>query len=112
MPAKIFQVQSYRVILGRSLSLMGAKCSALINCYGPDGFRMDIYFKNAESPDVANTASIADKVGRIFLPGDQFDSYLHLLQTESPVNAEFYEETPDSNQLYTGNEPVGEQEGP
>ena len=50
------------------------------------------------------------KIGFSFLPESHYSRYIDLLRNEKPVFAYLNSEYPDINRLYTGTEPVGEEE--
>ncbi len=57
-----------------------------------------------------NTFLPAVKRGAIFVPRWQFTWFLDLVRNETPVYCYLNSDTPKWNSLYTGQEPVGEQE--
>jgi hypothetical protein len=69
-----------------------------------------IYFLKPDSPDMDNLYLVDRKLGRIVVPWDQFPVYVDLLRNEKPIYAYLNSNTPISNRVYTGQEPVGEEE--
>ena len=122
MATKNFQVVSYEVQLTRELiyGVPQVKCYALILCNcgipGPFGFPMPtgdrfcIYFLRPDGGDHKNEYIPANKWASVFLPVEQYSWYIDLLRNERPVFAYVNSNKPERNRLYTGKEPVGEEE--
>ncbi len=114
MSTETFEIKTYKVRMARELN--GAaegvmlQFPAYIECRGDDGYRVLIYALADASPKPANTFLPASKRGTIFVPRWQFRWFLDLLRNEKPVRCYLNSDTPRWNALYTGPEPVGEEE--
>jgi hypothetical protein len=112
MAIKTFPVASYQGALARQMTIQGGtiKLYAYINCHGADGHKFIIYFLQPDSKVPDNIYNPADKTATAYLPAEQFSWYIDLLRNEKPVYAYLNSERPIDNRLYTGEEPVGEEE--
>ncbi len=113
MATKTFQVANYKMALGHSMTAVWSgqqiKIRGYVTCYGGD-HRFIAYFLTDDSlvPDPVYIP--ANKVGAIFLPFDQMPPFVDLVRNEKPVYAYLNSDRPQSNNLRTANEPVGEEE--
>ncbi|SRR5713101_124125 len=105
-----FPVSTYSLHLGRQIEASGAKFYGYISCDAADGNQFLLYFVRPDSITPANFYNPAIKRGGAFLPADKFPWYVDLLRNEKPVNAYLNTDKPEWNNLYTGNEPIGEGE--
>jgi subtilisin family serine protease len=108
-----FQVDTYEMKVARELNASGQgmsiKFPAYIRCEGEE-YHVVIYVLDDTSPVPENTFLPQYKRGTIFVPRWQYEWYVDLLRNEKPVYCYLNSETPKWNSLYTGSEPVGEQE--
>ena len=118
MPALGLKINSYQVKLGPKMVYGTQNTSFLayahIRCFCEQNHAFDIFFLLPNSPVPAAyylpPAGSASGNAAIFLPQDQYKSYIDLLRHEKPVSAYIWTERPDTCHIYTGNEPVGEGE--
>ena len=71
---------------------------------------MGIYFLRPDSPVHENIANLTFQWAAIFLPDFLFQWYVELLAKEKPVNAYINSDRPEWNRIFTGKEPLGEEE--
>ncbi len=109
MATRTFTIESYEVTLSRKMTYLGGEYYGIIVCHG-GGYRMGIYFMTPTSMQPDNIANTDARWATIFLPGELFLWYLNILQNEKPVYAYMNTNKPEWNRLYTGREPVGEEE--
>ena len=113
MSAKTFEITSYEVKVARELNGsvqgMNLKFPAYIVCRGKK-YHVVVYVLDDSSPVPNNTFLPEYKRGTIFVPRWQYDWFLDILRNEKPVYCYLNSNTPKWNSLYTGKEPVGEQE--
>ncbi len=117
MPALGLQINSYRVNLGPKMNF-GTQFTtffayALIRCQCVSNHILDIYFLLPDSPIPAafyRGVPTSGGTAAIFLPATQYAAYIDLLRNENPVSAYIWTEKPEACHIYTGNEPVGEEE--
>jgi hypothetical protein len=113
MATVTFEVMTYEVGIAREMNGavggLNVKFPAYILCKGVD-YHAVVYALDDTSPVPANTFLPAYKRGTIFVPRWQFEWFLDLVRNEKPVYCYLNSDTPKSNSLYTGAEPVGEQE--
>lgn len=112
MATKTFEVESYRVYLARQMTIGAgaAKFYANIVCHSSEGDTFSIYFLRPDSDAIDNIYNPSAKWATSYLPAEQFGWYLDLLRNEKPVYAYLNSDRPIANRLYTGREPVGEEE--
>lgn len=108
-----FEVKTYEVKIARELNGsaggLSLKFPAYILCQGVE-YHAVVYVLDDTSPVPANTFIPASKRGTIFVPRWQFEWFLDLVRNEKPVYCYLNSDTPKSNSLYTGAEPIGEGE--
>ena len=111
MATRTFQISTYEVTLARQMTIgTGAvEFYSYIRCRGGD-YTLLIYFLKPDSDDLDNIFLVDRKLGRIVVPWDQFPVYVDLLRNEKPIYAYLNSDRPISNRIYTGQEPVGEEE--
>lgn len=113
MATVTFQVKTYEVKIAReqngTAGGLSLKFPAYILCQG-DEYHAVVYVLDDTSPVPANTFIPAAKRGTIFVPRWQFEWFRDLVRNEKPVYCYLNSDTPKWNSLYTGQEPVGEQE--
>lgn len=113
MARQAFEITSYEVKVAREMGGtaqgVSAKFPAYILCKGKE-HQVVIYALHDSSPVPDNTFLPPYKHGTIFVPRWQYDWFLDMLRNEKPVYCYLNSNTPKSNSLYTGKEPVGEQE--
>ncbi len=73
---------------------------------------MGVYFLRPDSPSHENISNLSAKWATIFLPEIYLPCYLEVLHKEKPVYAYMNSDRPESNRIYTGKEPLGEEETP
>ena len=112
MTRYIFEVRFYIIMLSRKIEAsFGDVVSysyAVISCLDAENrYKLNIYFLRPDSPTIKNV-NFPDK-GRatIFLPAEQYSSYVDLLRNEKPVYAYITNDNPEMNLLCTTEEPVG-----
>jgi hypothetical protein len=112
MATKTFKVASYQVKLARQMTIGGGaiKFYAYVVCRSADGHRFVPYFLRPDSGPADNVYNPAAKWATAYLPAEQFSWYVDLLRHEKPVYAYLNSDKPIGNRLYTGKEPVGEEE--
>jgi hypothetical protein len=108
-----FEVTTYDIRLARQLDTHVdgnlVRFHASITCRGA-GHTLMIYFLT-ESSFVPNNAFYANqKRGTIYLPRGQYQWYVDLLRNERPVYCFLNSSYPKQNSIYTGAEPIGEDE--
>lgn len=113
MSSSKFEIKKYQVTLGGDLPSIvsgeDVKICGIIGCYG-DKYQLMINFV-ADGDNIP--ASIYDetkKVGSIYLPSTEIDTYIDILRNEKPVYAYVNSEKPEWSNISTGHEPVGEGE--
>ena len=108
-----FEVKTYEVRIARELTGtaegLTVRFPASILCQG-EKYHTVAYFLDDTSPVPANTFLPEYKRGTIFVPRWQYEWFIDLLRNEKPVFCYLNSDTPKWNSLYTGQEPVGEQE--
>lgn len=113
MATVTFEVKTYEVKISRELNGtaggLSVKFPAYILCQG-DEYHAVVYVLDDTSPVPTNTFLPASKRGTIYVPRWQFEWFLDLVRNEKPVYCYLNSDTPKWNSLYTGQEPVGEQE--
>jgi len=113
MATVAFEIKTYEVKIAREMNGsaggLNLKFAAYILCRG-DEYHSVIYVLDDTSPVPVNTYLPAYKRGTIFVPRWQFEWFLDLLRNEKPVFCYLNSSTPKWNSIYTGREPVGEQE--
>ena len=112
MATKTFTVSSYEASLSRQMTIGGGKIKfyAQIVCRSRDGIRFAIFFLRPDSGPAKNVYTVRAKWATCYLPADQYPWYIDLLRNERPVRAYLNSTKPIANRLYTGLEPVGEEE--
>jgi hypothetical protein len=112
MATATFQISTYEIKLARQMTIGGGAIQfySYITCHG-GGYTLLIYFLKPDSPDMDNLYLVDRKLGRIVVPWNQFPVYVDLLRNEKPIYAYLDSDTPIWNRVYTGQEPVGEEEG-
>ena len=112
MATKTFQVQSYKIKLGDTLTTGGGarKFPAVVTCYGADGHRCALYFYHEEDPIYPPHYNPQHKFGTIQLRFKNIMPYIDLLRNEKPVYAYLNSDKPGWNNISTSKEPVGEEE--
>jgi len=114
MTMQSFEVSSYDIRLARRLDTYAqgslVRYNASITCRG-SGYTLTIYFLDEEQNLVPNNAYFPDsKRGTSYLPTSQYQWYVDLLRNEKPIYGFLYRSYPLQNGIYTGAEPVGENE--
>ncbi|MDJ0841979.1 MAG: hypothetical protein QNK37_36080 [Acidobacteriota bacterium] len=111
MTTKTFQIATYDVNLARETTMSGGaiKFYSYIQCRGDDHM-LQLYFLKPDSQDMENRYLPEKKWGRSVLPWDQYPVYMDMLRHEKPVYAYLNSDRPDLNGIYTGQEPIGEEE--
>jgi len=108
-----FEIKAYEVKIGREFSGstggMFWYSPAYIICRG-DEYHTMIFSLTDDTPVPENTFQPDSKRGTIFVPRWQFKWFLDLLRNEKPVYCFLNSTHPKWNSLYTGDEPVGEDE--
>ena len=108
-----FEVKTYEIKIARELNGTAGgfslKFPAYIRCQG-DEYHCVVYVLDDTSPVPDNTFIPAAKRGTIFVPRWQFEWFRDLVRNEKPVFCYLNSDTPKWNSLYTGSEPIGEQE--
>ena len=107
-PVKTYEVKIAREMNG-SAQGMNLKFPAYILCQG-DQYHAVVYVLDDTSPVPNNTFLPQYKRGTIFVPRWQFEWFRDLVRNEKPVYCYLNSDTPKWNSLYTGKEPVGEEE--
>ncbi|MFX0203068.1 MAG: hypothetical protein ACFFCW_43750 [Candidatus Hodarchaeota archaeon] len=106
---KRFDIKNYKVTLFRELS-QGQ--SAIISCYGSqpikEAFTIFFYPSEVDRPENSTLMNGDEIKGRIHIRAEQYAWYLDLLRNEGPVYAFVSDTIPNSNQITTDLEPVGE----
>ncbi|MBN2534805.1 MAG: hypothetical protein JXB88_18130 [Spirochaetales bacterium] len=111
MATKTFQIGTYEIKLAREMTIGGGtvKFYSYIKCAGGDHTLL-IYFLRPDSNNMDNIYLVDSKLGRIVVPWDQYPVYVDLLRNEKPLYVYLDSEKPINNRLYTGKEPIGEEE--
>lgn len=113
MTTQTFQINNYEVKIAREMNGsaqgLSLKFPVYILCRGNE-FHVVVYVLDDSSPVPENTFLPQYKRGTIFVARWQYEWYLDLLRNEKPVYCYLNSNTPKWNSLYTGREPVGEQE--
>ncbi len=112
MATKTFTVTSYEAFLSRQMTIGGGaiKFYAQIVCRSAAGIRFAIFFLRPDGGSTNNVYNVRAKWATCYLPADQYPWYVDLLRNEKPVRAYLNSTNPIANRLYTGREPVGEEE--
>ncbi len=113
MATQTFEITSYEITVARELNGsaqgMSLRFPAYILCRGQE-YHVVVYALDDSSPVPNNTFLPERQRGTIFIPRWQYDWFLDMLRNEKPVYAYLNSNTPKWNSLFTGEEPVGEQE--
>jgi hypothetical protein len=113
LATKRFRVLSYKVALSRQREgesgSVPFKFYAHIEIIG-GGYSYGIYFLRPDSSIPDNSYNPEYKRGTAYLPSDQFAWYIDLLRNEKPLYVYLNSDKPYWNHLYTGPEPIGEEE--
>ena len=113
MATVTFEVKTYEVKMARELNgkagELEVRFPAYIRCEGETHHAV-IYILDDSSPVPDNAFFPQYKRGTIFVPRWQLEWFLDLLRNEKPVYCYLNSDTPKWNALYTGKEPVGENE--
>ena len=107
MATGVFNATSYSVSLRRHPRFNRA---AYIVCRGDGGCYVGIDFIISGQPIPANYVHSGCKSGGIKAPEEHFSWYIDLLRNEKPVRVYLNSDSPEWNALFTGYEPVGEEE--
>src|SRR5687767_7514880 len=109
MVTKAFEVVSYQVKLGRKMTMGNGQSEfyAFIVCEGAKGERYNVYFLHPGS-EGENFYKPGEDWAAAFVPAEHYLWYMDLLRNEKPVFAQVNSDTPEWNRLFTGSEPVGE----
>ena len=112
MATNTYQVQSYSLKLSREMTIGGGavKFYAQAVCNGAGGERFVAFFLRDDSNPQPNIYNPGAKWATVYLPAEQYPWYVDMLRNEKPVYAYMNSDRPSANRLYTGNEPVGEDE--
>lgn len=106
-----FQVKTYEVKLARQLTIgVNNHFYAYIVCNGDNGELFVVYFMQPNSPVPDNVYIPDRKISSCYVPYDLFPWFLNILQNEKPIYAYRNSDKPIWNRLFTGKEPVGEEE--
>lgn len=113
MATESFMIQNYQVALGHGLSATwngtAITSRGSIVCHGAE-HQLVAYFLAEDSPVPKPVYDVDEQVGAIFLPFDAMDAFVDLLRNEKPIYAHLDSDSPESNQIRTTREPVGEGE--
>ena len=113
MATQTFKIISYEVKVAREMNGsaqgMNLQFPAYILCRGKT-YHVVIYVLADSSPVPDNSFLPQHRRGTIFVPRWQYEWFLDLLRNEKPVFCYLNSDTPRWNSIYTGQEPVGEQE--
>lgn len=118
---KSFQIKKYQVHFYQTLVQNWFGCEAkivcIVECYEDEGgewgdgnYLCRIYFLTEDSETPPNFNQPQNNAGGIFLRAKELGPLLEVLRNEKPVSAYLNSEYPDHNQIFTGLEPVGEEE--
>jgi hypothetical protein len=107
-----FGVATYSIHLSRDFICYYDRQNlpALIVCDGQDGHTLFVCFMDPQSEMRDNEYNPQTKRARMYLPSEMYPWYVDLLRNEKPVHAMVDSDEPTRNRLYTGREPVGEEE--
>ena len=113
MAVRSFEVTTYDIRLARRLDTHAeghlVRYNASITCRGSDHMLI-IYFLDENSYIPNNAFYPNQKRGTSYLPRVQYQSYIDVLRNEKPIYCFLNSSYPLQNGLYTGAEPVGENE--
>jgi hypothetical protein len=113
MTALSFEVITYDIRLARRRDkhVPGnlVRYNASITCHG-SAYTLTIYFLDEQSFVPNNAFDPGQKRGTSYLPTSQYQWYVDLLRNEKPVYCFLDSSYPLQNGIYTGAEPVGENE--
>jgi len=113
MAIKRFNVDYYITNVGykSSASWGGTKIQiqGYITCYG-DKHRFIMYFLHPDSPVPSPAFHENTRVGAVFLPFKDMQTYLDVIRNEKPIYAYLNSKNPEWNSIRTSREPVGEEE--
>ncbi len=108
-----FEVKTYEIKIAREINASDKgqelKFPAYVVGRG-DEHHVVVYILDDASTVPENSFVPQYKRGTIFVPRWQYEWFVDLLRNESPVFCYLNSENPRWNALYTGAEPVGEQE--
>jgi len=109
--SKSFVVETYKVAVGRFPinRVASIDCRSARSAYGSYDL-LSVHFNIPGSPMPNNSASPDATRGGLHVTAEQFSWYMDLLRNEKPVHAYINSDKSVWNQLYTGEEPVGEGE--
>ena len=82
---------------------------ATIVCRG-EGWNVILRFFTPESPLLDNEVQSSLKRIYVNIPSERFPYYMDLLRNEKPISFSIFPDQPNVASLYTGAEPVGEEE--
>ena len=112
MTIETFEIASYRVSLVQNARTAGSvHFSALIACQG-EGVTLYLYFLRPESRVWEDQFWPDRRMGKSFLPEEQYPWYIDLLRNEKPLFARLDSDPKGANYIYSGHEMTGEEETP
>ncbi len=115
MPGESFIVNKYILKLGHKLkSTWGEttiEAQGILACYGEDRERLIIYGLHPSSPvPPSAVCNWSVRLGSIFVPFADLPAYVDIVRNEKPVYARITSDDPNSMDLGTDMEPIGEGE--
>jgi hypothetical protein len=118
---KSYQIKKYQVYFYRPFLMnwsgVTAKIVCIVECYeaedgtwGDGNYLCRAYFltEDSEVPDSFHQPE--NYAGGLFLRAKELSPFLDILRNEKPVSVYLNSVNPEHNQIFTGLEPVGEEE--
>ena len=115
MPGEVFTVNKYILKLGHKLkSTWGEtaiEAQGILACYGEHPQVLIIYGLHPSSPvPPSAVCNWSVRLGAIFVPFADLPAYVDIVRNEKPVWARITSDDPNSMDLGTDMEPIGENE--
>jgi len=118
---KSFQIKKYKLHFCRPLPMamfgVTAEVVCIIECYeaedgawGDGMYLCRLYFVSEQSELPPSFHQPAGNVGGLFLRAKELDPVIDMLRYEKPVSVYLHSEHPEYNKIFTGLEPIGEEE--
>lgn len=118
---KSYHIKKYKVYFYRTLQMnwfgVTANIVSIVECYeddegawGDGKYLCRLYFLTEDSEVPPSFHQPENDAGGIFLRAQELGPILDVLRNEQPVSVYLHSGYPEHNKLFTGLEPVGEEE--
>ena len=118
---KSFKIKKYQIHFYREFTMnwfgVDAKIVCLVECYenkdgtwGNGNYLCRVYFLTDDSEVPVSFHQPANNAGGLFLRSRELGPFIDVLRNEKPVSVYLHSDHPEYNKIFTGLEPVGEEE--